>query len=144
MRDGVDFEDCNVVLLGASGDHCVQVIYGDALIATARVYEVENHVCILRQLQVFGQARPLGTRVGCQGLGVGTKLLAYVEGEMCQRGFRKILLNAAVGARRFFEDRGFRWTSEGFLEKTLTVREQKTITLGTWSARIEEGVEGYH
>ena len=102
---------------GYANDICVQITKDDVLIALARIYRRDGEAYLLRELRVYGQARHLGTQGQWQGNGIGTRLLDYVENYVQVRGAKYLLVNAAIGARLFFSQRGYVLNRAGYLEK---------------------------
>lgn len=51
-----------------------------------------------------------------RGRGVGTAILDRLLEEACKSGFKSVTLHAQLGARSFYEKRGFTALGEGFIE----------------------------
>lgn len=64
---------------------------------------------LIREVHVYGQSLPVGgeQRGAAQHIGLGTSLLEKAAELVRGRGYRKLAVIAAVGTRRYYEERGF-------------------------------------
>jgi elongator complex protein 3 len=64
---------------------------------------------IIREVHVFGQSLQVGAEQpgAAQHTGLGTRLLHHAEMVACQHGFDRLAVIAAVGTRRYYQERGF-------------------------------------
>nr|CAI78553.1 histone acetyltransferase [uncultured Chloroflexota bacterium] len=64
---------------------------------------------IIREVHVFGQSLQVGAEQpgAAQHTGLGTRLLVEAEEIARQNGFSRLAVIAAVGTRRYYEERGF-------------------------------------
>jgi len=60
--------------------------------------------------------RQVAVREGCQGLGIGRKLVAYCEAFAGVKGYGRIVLAARKTAVGFYEKLGYRVVGDEFLE----------------------------
>lgn len=115
----IEFDNCVIRQYDNSIDSCLQVLYKNALVALARVYKLNDECSILRELRVYGIARNLGTKGIIQGKGIGTRLLKYIESQAKNDRQERLLINAAIGAREFFINRGYSMRDDNYLCKVL-------------------------
>lgn len=64
---------------------------------------------IIREVHVYGQSLPVGAEQpgAAQHIGLGSDLIERAEMIARERGFRRMAVIAAVGTRRYYQDRGF-------------------------------------
>ncbi len=81
---------------------------------------------LIREVHVYGQSLPLGgeQRGAAQHVGLGTSLLEKATDLARGRGYQKLAVIAAVGTRRYYEERGFR---RGRLYMTMDLRPDQGI-----------------
>ena len=74
---------------------------------------------IIREVHVFGQSLQVGTEQAgaAQHSGLGTRLLEQAEAIAHQHGFSRLAVIAAVGTRRYYQERGFK-AGELYMVKT--------------------------
>ena len=66
-------------------------------------------VAIIREVHVYGQSLALGTAQNgaSQHIGLGTRLMLEADRIARQKGYRRMAVIAAVGARQYYLERGF-------------------------------------
>ncbi|GAB4579047.1 MAG: tRNA uridine(34) 5-carboxymethylaminomethyl modification radical SAM/GNAT enzyme Elp3 [Anaerolineales bacterium] len=76
---------------------------------------------IIREVHVYGQSLAVGDEQdgAAQHIGLGTQLIARAEQIARAQGFARLAVIAAVGTRKYYEDRGFE-RGELYLVKPLT------------------------
>ena len=64
---------------------------------------------IIREVHVYGQSLPVGDEKdgAAQHIGLGTELIEHAEKIARERGYFRLAVIAAVGTRKYYEDRGF-------------------------------------
>lgn len=64
---------------------------------------------IVREVHVYGQSLPVGDEKegAAQHIGLGTRLLAQAEEIARAKGYARLAVIAAVGTRKYYEERGF-------------------------------------
>jgi len=64
---------------------------------------------IIREVHVYGQSLAVGDEKdgAAQHIGLGTELIARAEDIARERGFARLAVIAAVGTRKYYEERGF-------------------------------------
>ena len=75
---------------------------------------------LIREVHIYGQSLPVGEEGNgaAQHAGLGTRLLEEAEKIAQRRGFRRMVVIAAVGTRRYYLERGFE-RGELYLVKSL-------------------------
>jgi len=76
---------------------------------------------IIREVHVYGQSLPVGDEKdgAAQHIGLGTELIEQAEKIARERGYLRLAVIAAVGTRKYYEERGFE-RGELYLVKKLT------------------------
>jgi elongator complex protein 3 len=76
---------------------------------------------LIREVHVYGQSLAVGDEKSgaAQHIGLGTALIARAEELARARGFARLAVIAAVGTRKYYEDRGFE-RGELYLVKDLS------------------------
>lgn len=74
---------------------------------------------LIREVHVYGQSLEVGAeqRGAAQHIGLGTQLIAQAEEQARSAGYRRVVIIAAVGTRRYYAGRGYQ------LEGTYMVKE---------------------
>jgi elongator complex protein 3 len=64
---------------------------------------------IIREVHVYGQSLAVGDEKAgaAQHIGLGTELLEQAENIAREKGYSRLAVIAAVGTRKYYEDRGF-------------------------------------
>ncbi|MFQ5616170.1 MAG: elongator complex protein 3 [Anaerolineales bacterium] len=65
---------------------------------------------IIREVHVYGQSLPVGVEKNgaAQHAGLGTRLLEAAEQLAWERGYERVAVIAAVGTRRYYQNRGYK------------------------------------
>jgi predicted GNAT family N-acyltransferase len=105
---GLDFAPGQ--LAAEAGDAHLGAFDGEALIGAAVLTPYGEGVCKLRQMAVSEAAR---------GTGAGAGLLAAAEAEARRRGARRVVLEARLTARGFYERFGYAAEGGVFTQVTL-------------------------
>ena len=79
-----------------------------------------DSAALIREVHIYGQSLPVGEEGNgaAQHAGLGTRLLEEAEKIAQRRGFRRMVVIAAVGTRRYYLERGFE-RGELYLVKSL-------------------------
>ncbi|MCG8591120.1 MAG: tRNA uridine(34) 5-carboxymethylaminomethyl modification radical SAM/GNAT enzyme Elp3 [Proteobacteria bacterium] len=85
-----------------------------------------GRAAVVRELHVYGAARPLGDRArdGAQHRGLGESLLAEAARRARAAGFSRLAVISAVGTRDYYRRRGFR---DGDLYQHLNLRDANLL-----------------
>ena len=117
----VELSDLTISLKENGVDQYIEVTQkgDDTLLAIARVTRTSRDSVMLRELKVFGETSPIGSRSQVQGRGLGTRLLLALEYHYHIKNVKNILVNASVGASSFFAKNGYCKTNDKLLMKKL-------------------------
>jgi len=126
MKEDVDvLNDARQLLCRSYGnelDRYFEVCLGskDVLLAIARLRMTPGQTPILREIKVFGHAASVGKSGQVQGKGLGTSLLIALESLVFDAGYHSMLVNAAIGARSFFQRNGYMLNDQHLMEKSIS------------------------
>jgi len=69
-----------------------------------------DNAALIREVHIFGQSLAVGSEQSgaAQHIGLGTALLKKAEGIAYANGFARLAVIAAIGTRRYYENRGFK------------------------------------
>ena len=85
-----------------------------------------DYAAIIREVHIFGQSLEVGTKQGgtAQHSGLGTSLINKAEEIAHRNGFRSLVVIAAIGTRRYYEQRGFS-RGESYMVKNIELKENR-------------------
>ena len=81
--------------------------------------ELKNSA-LIRELHVYGSLSGVGSELGSQHKGIGTRLLCDAERAALLHGFSNIVCISGIGVREFYRKRGYVITTEhGYVKKQM-------------------------
>lgn len=117
----INFKYLQFNIINRWSDYYIEAIdpQTNTLYGLLRLRKNQNNNFIIREIKVYGQASPVGTKGQVQGNGLGEKLLTMAESIAIKNKQHIIKVNAAVGAKSFFYKNGFDTSEKHFMIKLI-------------------------